>query len=73
MKYDASGQKPASANGFDPGVKVERIKDGGHGYVFSTNLGRFRNRVRVFFPNDKPETLFQTALTIVQPVTNRRS
>lgn len=71
MKYDASGQKPASANGFHPGVEVEWIKNGRRGVVHSTNCGPGINEVRVrwkgplenaFEPYDRK--LFQTALSI---------
>ena len=74
MKYDASGQKPASANGFDPGVEVRHIGGDrlGTGLVAETNVGAGLNEVRV--DNGRTiERFFQTALTIVQPVANRRS
>jgi len=72
MKYDASGQKPASANGFDPGARVVHIGGALSGVVSNTNLGTFQNEVLVSMPLGDA-CYYQTALTIVQPVANRRS
>jgi len=63
MKYDASGQKPASANGFDPGVEVRYIRNDHLGRVIETNMGKFHNRVRVRFLHSSAE-IVQTALEI---------
>lgn len=63
MKYDASGQKPASANGFDPGVWVLHITKKFNGTVLETNLGPFQNEVLVKTASGE-ERCYQTALSI---------
>ena len=67
MKYDASGQKPASANGFNPGARVVHINDTPSGVVSSTNLGAYQNEVLVS-TSSGDMCYYQTALVVIQPV-----
>ena len=66
MTYDASGQKPASTNGFDPGVEVCHITGDPRGIVAETNLGKFKNEVRLQTAIGYAR-YFQTALSIIDP------
>lgn len=67
VKYDANSQKPASANGFDPGAQVVHISGAPSGVVSSTNLGAYQNEVLVSTSSGDVR-YYQTALTVVQPV-----